>query len=44
MKSQELQSFVASHADAVVAELIAVRGSSPRDEGAFMAIARMYEA
>src|SRR3569623_1768187 len=40
MKSQELQAFVASHADAVVAELTAVRGSSPRDEGAFMVIAR----
>jgi len=39
MKSQELAAFVASHPAAVVAELSVVRGSSPRDEGAFMAIA-----
>ncbi|MGN6683257.1 MAG: xanthine dehydrogenase accessory protein XdhC [Devosia sp.] len=39
MKSRELANFVASHADAVVAELSVVRGSSPRDEGAFMLIA-----
>lgn len=39
MKSGELRAFIASHAEAVVAELVAVRGSSPRDEGAFMVIA-----
>jgi xanthine dehydrogenase accessory factor len=39
MKSAEFASFVAAHADAVVAELVGVRGSSPRDEGAFMLIA-----
>jgi xanthine dehydrogenase accessory factor len=39
MKSRELANFVASHADTVVAELSVVRGSSPRDEGAFMLIA-----
>lgn len=39
MKSGELANFVALHPDAVVAELVVVRGSSPRDEGAFMVIA-----
>ena len=39
MRSAELTAFVADHPSAVVAELTAVRGSSPRDEGAFMVIA-----
>lgn len=34
-----LAEFVSSHPDAVVAELTAVRGSSPREAGAFMVIA-----
>lgn len=39
MRSDDLQTFVAAHPAAVVAELTRVRGSSPRDEGAFMLIA-----
>jgi len=39
MRSAELSAFVAGHPSAVVAELTAVRGSSPRDQGAFMVIA-----
>lgn len=39
MKGRELESFVASHPVAVIAELTAVRGSSPREAGAFMVIA-----
>ncbi len=39
MRSGELASFVASHPAAVVAELTNVRGSSPREAGAFMAVA-----
>ena len=39
MKSADLASFVASHPWSVVAELTAVRGSSPRERGAFMVIA-----
>lgn len=34
-----LAEFVSSHPDAVVAELTAVRGSSPREAGAFMVVA-----
>ena len=39
MRSQDLEAFVALHPAAVVAELTRVRGSSPRDEGAFMLVA-----
>ena len=39
MRSGELQRFVETHGAAVVAEVKSVRGSSPRDQGAFMVIA-----
>ena len=39
MRSGDLESFVAAHPSAVVAELTAVRGSSPRNAGTFMVIA-----
>ncbi|HWV02708.1 MAG TPA: xanthine dehydrogenase accessory protein XdhC [Devosia sp.] len=39
MRSAELARFVASYPTAIVAELTAVRGSSPREKGAFMLIA-----
>ena len=39
MRSGDLRSFVAAHPSAVVAELTAVRGSSPRNAGTFMVIA-----
>jgi xanthine dehydrogenase accessory factor len=39
MRSGELQRFVETHGAAIVAELTSVRGSSPRDQGAFMVIA-----
>lgn len=39
MNSSSLHSFLRAHPDAVVAELTAVRGSSPREAGAFMVIA-----
>ncbi|HEX4298775.1 MAG TPA: xanthine dehydrogenase accessory protein XdhC [Devosia sp.] len=39
MRAAELQGFVASHPDTIVAELTAVRGSSPRERGAFMVVA-----
>lgn len=35
----ELSAFLGAHRTAIVAELTAVRGSSPREEGAFMLIA-----
>src|ERR1700753_16592 len=39
MRAGELASFAASHSSVVIAELTNVRGSSPREQGAFMAIA-----
>jgi xanthine dehydrogenase accessory factor len=39
MRSGELERFTASHPTAVVAELTGVRGSSPREKGAFILIA-----
>ena len=36
--SAELEAFLASHPSAIAAELTAVRGSSPREAGAFMLI------
>jgi len=39
MRAAELKAFTGSHEVAIVAELTRVRGSSPRDEGAFMVIA-----
>ena len=39
MRSGELQRFVETHGAAIVAELTSVRGSSPRERGAFMVIA-----
>ncbi len=38
MRSSDLAAFVENHPGSVVAELTRVRGSSPRDEGAFMVI------
>ena len=38
MKSAELERFLTAHSPAIVAELTAVRGSSPREAGAFMVI------
>jgi xanthine dehydrogenase accessory factor len=38
MKSGELERFAAGHPAAIVAELTTVRGSSPREAGAFMVI------
>lgn len=40
VSASDLQSFLASHPACIVAELTAVRGSSPREAGAFMLIAR----
>jgi xanthine dehydrogenase accessory factor len=39
MRSSELSAFLDAHPAAIVAELTSVRGSSPREEGAFMVIA-----
>jgi xanthine dehydrogenase accessory factor len=39
MRSANLISFLDAHPTAIVAELTAVRGSSPREQGAFMVIA-----
>ncbi|HWA19811.1 MAG TPA: xanthine dehydrogenase accessory protein XdhC [Devosia sp.] len=39
MRASHFRRFVSDHPGAVVAELSAVRGSSPREKGAFMAIA-----
>src|SRR5258707_15606956 len=39
MRSSELSAFVATHPIAVIAELTNVRGSSPREAGAFMIVA-----
>lgn len=39
MRSAELAAFTTAHLSAVVAELSSVRGSSPRESGAFMLIA-----
>ena len=39
MRSADLAAFLAAHPVAIVAELTAVRGSSPREQGAFMLIA-----
>ena len=39
MRSSDLMQFASSHPVAIVAELIAVRGSSPRGAGTFMVIA-----
>jgi xanthine dehydrogenase accessory factor len=39
MRAADLRRFVSDHASAVVAELSSVRGSSPRERGAFMLIA-----
>jgi xanthine dehydrogenase accessory factor len=39
MRSIEVRRFLVSHSDAIVAELTAVRGSSPRAAGTFMVIA-----
>lgn len=38
MQAAALEAFLAAHPAAIVAELTAVRGSSPREEGAFMLI------
>jgi xanthine dehydrogenase accessory factor len=38
MRSAELERFIVSYPTAIVAELTAVRGSSPREKGAFMLI------
>jgi xanthine dehydrogenase accessory factor len=39
MRSADLDGFLSDHPTAVVAELTSVRGSSPREQGAFMVIA-----
>lgn len=39
MRSSDLPSFLTTHPTAIVAELISVRGSSPRAQGTFMVIA-----
>ena len=39
MRAAELAAFGASHREVIVAELTRVRGSSPREEGAFMLVA-----
>jgi xanthine dehydrogenase accessory factor len=39
MKSSELSAFLAARSNAIVAELSSVRGSSPREAGAFMVVA-----
>lgn len=39
MRSSDLRRFISEHNSAVVAELSSVRGSSPREQGAFMLIA-----
>ena len=38
ISSQEISTFLAAHPAAIVAELTAVRGSSPREAGTFMLI------
>lgn len=40
LSSQSLRTFLDTHPAAIVAELTAVRGSSPREAGAFMVIAK----
>ncbi len=39
LSAAQLQTFLTAHPEAIVAELTAVRGSSPREAGAFMVIA-----
>lgn len=39
MRSSDLDAFLSDHPRAIVAELATVRGSSPREQGAFMVIA-----
>ncbi|MBN9346735.1 MAG: xanthine dehydrogenase accessory protein XdhC [Devosia sp.] len=39
MRSADLDAFLSDHPAAIVAELTSVRGSSPREQGAFMLIA-----
>ena len=39
MRSADLDNFLSDHSTAIVAELTSVRGSSPREHGAFMVIA-----
>jgi xanthine dehydrogenase accessory factor len=39
MRSSDLSQFLSDHPTAIVAELTSVRGSSPREQGAFMVIA-----
>ena len=39
MRATDLTAFLARHPEAVVAELVAVRGSSPREAGAVMVVA-----
>jgi xanthine dehydrogenase accessory factor len=39
MRSADLEIFLSDHPTAIVAELTSVRGSSPREQGAFMVIA-----
>lgn len=38
ISAQDITSFISANPDAIVAELAAVRGSSPREEGAFMLV------
>jgi len=44
LSSEVLREFVASHPAAIVAELTAVRGSSPRNAGTFMLVSRTATA
>ncbi len=39
MRSADLDAFLSDHPRAIVAELTSVRGSSPREQGAFMVVA-----
>ena len=39
MRSGDIADFLSAHPAAIVAELISVKGSSPREEGAFMLVA-----
>jgi xanthine dehydrogenase accessory factor len=39
MRTADLSTFLASHPRAIAAELTSVRGSSPREQGAFMVVA-----
>jgi xanthine dehydrogenase accessory factor len=39
MRSADLDIFLSDHPTAIVAELMSVRGSSPREQGAFMVVA-----